>query len=306
MITRRHFLTAVALSVPVFADESAPAIIDAHFHVWDPNRLLMPWLGSAGPLLNRVYAPADYQQAIAGLNVRGSVYVEVAVDPHLRDEEVLSAVQLCNQKSPAVLGAVAGGNPTDPEFAGYVDRLQTHAAVRGMRVTLPSEPAKNATVVKGLRRLGRLQLAVDLNASGSQLLAMVDLIKVCNETSFIIDHCGNASPNWFESDAHQTEIDQWKSTIEHLAARPNAACKISGVAENGAPAKVESINTVVKHCLDAFGIDRVLFATNWPVCLKATTPAKWFAIVDRLTRRFTRSDREKLFALNAERWYRLR
>ena len=307
MITRRHLLagSAVAIASAALAATTEPSIIDAHFHIWDRGQLEIPWLHTAGELLNRDYTPAHYQHAIAGLNVRGSVYVEVAVDPPQRVKEAGIASKLCNLKQPRVLAAVVGGDPTDPGFARYVDLLQARAAIHGMRVTLPSKPATNAAVLKGLRRLGKLHLTVDLNAGGSQLLEMVELLKACDETLFVIDHCGNASPSWFERAAERSNIDLWQKTIEKLAACPNVACKISGVAENGPAAKPESIHAVARFCLDAFGPDRVLFATNWPVCLKATTPAKWFSTVDQLTRQSPVTDRDKLFAQNAERWYRL-
>jgi L-fuconolactonase len=99
----------------------------------------------------------------------------------------------------------------------------------------------------------------------------------------------------------------WEDSIAALAQRKHVICKISGVAEAGDPkdAVAEKIAPVVNRCLDAFGEDRVIFASNWPVCLNALTFARWVNVVRQITAPRGVAFQHKLFHDNAARFYKL-
>ena len=100
---------------------------------------------------------------------------------------------------------------------------------------------------------------------------------------------------------------RWEEGLAALAERPNVACKISGVLEAAAPDKLtaDDVARVVNPCLDRFGPDRVVFASNWPVCNRGGTFREWVEILAKVTGNRSQAHQRKLFSSNALRWYRL-
>lgn len=127
----------------------------------------------------------------------------------------------------------------------------------------------------------------------------------------ILDHCGGGSAAWFAAPASDTNAhaarDLWQLGITKLAARPNVYCKISGVAEGAGAANVttEGLAPVVNHCLDQFGPDRVVFGSNWPVCLNAITFRRWVEVLTKIVSGRGEAFTRKLFVENAVRFYRI-
>lgn len=301
------------------AAAAAPAepfeIIDSHIHVWDRGILNLPWLAGAGPPLNRDFSTADYAQAAAGLNLRRAVYVEVAVVPEQRTAEAEWVQQLCRGAGPAgpdarIAAAVIGGSPGAGDFRDYITRFKNDPCVRGVRETLRPGSGRDPRFLAGVRLLGDLGLGFDLLADPDTLADAAELARQCPRTPMILDHCGNPGPALLAADpdaAQQARRERWRRGIAELAARPNVSCKISGVAE-GAGAKdptAADLAPVVDYCLDAFGPDRVMFGSNWPVCLTAVTLRRWVELLTEITARRGAGFRRKLFAENAERVYRL-
>jgi L-fuconolactonase len=310
-INRRVFLGSVAAAMVAAsrlraADAPIP-IVDPHFHVWDLKRFRLPWLDHAGPLLNRDYTLRDYHEGIAGLDGVKSVYVEVDVDPNQREAEAQFASGLCAQADSAVGGVVIGGTPGAQEFAGYVRRFKDNPCVRGVRTSFPAGRAREAGFLRDIALLGELKMSFDLLLDAGALLDAAEVAAASPGTRFILDHCGNASPAWFARGAGNAAAGRWRIGIERLARQTNVACKISGVAENGpaALATVENVKSIVNHCLDSFGADRVMFATNWPVCLKSVTIRAWVDMVRQIIAPRGEAFARKLFNENAVTWYRL-
>ena len=310
-INRRCFLGATAgiiaaAGASLAGDPPAP-IVDPHFHVWDRKRLRLPWLDNAGALLNRDYSPGDYRDAIAGLNVVRSVYVEVAVDPSQHEAEARFAAGLCGRSEAPVGGVVIGGRPGAEGFANYIRQFKGNPCIRGVRAPFPAGRSRESRFVRDLALLGELQLSFDLLLDAGEMAEAAELAKAARGTRFILDHCGNASCAWFAPGGDNSAADRWRKGIAALAAQPNVACKISGVAENGpaASATIQNIAPIVNHCLDSFGPDRVMFASNWPVCLRSITIRGWVEVLREITAPRGKSFAEKLFNQNAVRHYRL-
>jgi predicted TIM-barrel fold metal-dependent hydrolase len=311
-IDRRCFLRGaagalVAATAHTSVAANAPPIVDPHFHVWDRKRLRLPWLDNAGPLLNRDYSLRDYHDAIAGLNVVRSVYVEVEVEPKQHGAEARFAVGLCGQSETPVDGVVIGGRPGSEGFADYVRQFKGNRCIRGVRAPFPVGRSRDARFVQDIALLGELEFAFDLLLDADAMADAAELAKAVPGTRFILDHCGNASPKWFTPDGDRGAADRWRKGIVMLAGPPNVACKISGAAENGPAtvATVQNIAPIVNHCLDSFGQDRVMFASNWPVCLKSITVHDWVEMLREIIAPREESFAKKLLDQNAVKHYRL-
>ncbi len=290
------------------AQVAAPQfLIDPHFHIWDLSRFRLPWLDGAGPVLKRTFTLDDYRRAVDGLGVEKSVYVEVSVKPEQREEEARFAAGLCDEKGKPTSAVVIGGAPGTDGFEPYIRKLVENRAIHGVRASIPKGRTNDPKLVSDVRLLGKLGLTFDLLWDGQNLAEAAELVSAAPDTHFILDHCGNPSTDWFAPRADPNPADRWKRGIDLVAKHPNVACKISGVAENGPPdgATLERVGPPVNHCLDSFGDKRVMFASNWPVCLKSATIARWVEMLKAITSRRGEGFARKLFRDNAVHWYGL-
>lgn len=320
VITRRDLLRAGAVGVAGVAarasfgadsEDSSSSIIDSHIHLWDLKQFHLPWLDGAEPLLKRDYAVADYREAIRGTGIRGAVYVETEVEPGQRVGEAEYAAQLAKQSGSLISAAVIGGDPGAEGFARYIARFKDVRAIKGVRFPYPDGASTNEAFVKGIRALGAANMSFDLLLGAAQMADAAKLTDACPDTTFVLDHCGGASPSLLRESADRdarAQREQWKRGIEQLAKRPTVSCKISGVADGAlsGEATAPDCAPVVNFCLDQFGPDRVLFGTNWPVCLKGTTIRHWVESLNRIVAARPADQKRKLFADNTNRVYRLR
>jgi predicted TIM-barrel fold metal-dependent hydrolase len=233
--------------------------------------------------------------------------VEVDVEPAQREQEAELAAGLCRRQQAAVGGTVIGGKPGSNGFSDYVRKFAGNPCVRGVRASFPADHWRDPPFLADIGLLGELGLSFDLLLGASALGEAAELAKARPGTRFILDHCGNASPAWFGGRAATAQADQWQKGIATLSKQTNVACKISGVAENGPSelASIERIAPIVNHCLDCFGPDRVMFASNWPVCLKSITIRGWAQMLRQITAPRGEEFAAKLFSRNATSWYRL-
>jgi len=291
-------------------EQAVGPIIDSHIHIWNLKQFHLPWLDHAEPLLKRDYSVADYREAIRGTAIERAVYVEVEVEADQCVRETEYANQLCSQPNTVISGAVIGGDPADAAFGQYVARFKDTLAIKGVRFPYPEGASTNQGFVRGIRALAAAKMSFDLLLGPGQLADAAKLVDACPDTSFILDHCGGATASLFRRQSDRdvgVERDQWKRGIELLASRHKVVCKISGVADGALPggATAGDCAPVVNFCLDQFGPDRVLFGTNWPVCLKGTTIKHWLDALNQIVATRAPSDRAKLFCHNARRVYRL-
>lgn len=281
-------------------------IVDAHVHVWNLQQFRLPWLDHAGPLLDRDYSIADYEQAIDGLNIVRSYYVEVDVAPDQKEAEARYVSGLCAAGKSPIRAAIVGGTPGRAGFRTYIDQFKHDQNIRGVRCGFGDAIKDRKALTDDLNFLFDLGMSFDLLLGSPMLNDAAEVVQACPNTRFILDHCGGASPDWIAGPrANRASFQSWKDRISCLAANPNVCCKISGVAEGGQGSPdIESIGQIVHHCFDSFGADRVLFASNWPVCLKAVTIREWLGMVKHLAASRPRSFETGLFSRNADRWYR--
>lgn len=287
-------------------NDSGGRIVDAHVHVWNLQQFRLPWLDHAGPLLDRNYTLADYEQAIEGLNIVRSYYVEVDVAPDQKEAEARYVTKLCAQGRSPIRAAILGGTPGRPGFRAYINQFKNDPHVRGVRCSFGDAMKDRKAFIDDLHFLSDLGMSFDLLLGSPQLSDAAEVVKACANTRFILDHCGGASPDWIAGPrADRSSFQSWKDGMTRLAASPNVCCKISGVAESGQTSPdIEPISQIVNHCFDSFGADRVLFASNWPVCLKAVTIKQWLGMFKQLAASRSASFRTGLFSRNADRWYR--
>ena len=307
---RREFLASAA-AIPFAAtatlsakDRSMIPAIDTHQHLWDLTKIKLNWLKDGHPLAAN-FTPKEYAQAIDGLNVVKSVYMEVDVVKELQQTEADYVIGLCESKATTMVAAVVGGHPASDSFATYAKQFKGHKYVKGIRQVIHADSTPpgyclNDAFVKGVQLLGELGLSFDICIRAAELLDAAKLIDRCPGTRFILDHCGNA-------DAHHAPKDRekWKSDMIEVAKRKNVVCKVSGFIASSEKGKwkVEDLAPVINHTIDTFGSDRVMFGGDWPVVTKAATYKEWITALRDVVKGRPETDQKKLFHDNAVKQY---
>ncbi len=296
-------------------ESGAVPIVDTHQHLWDLTRFHLPWLKSSSEL-NRSFLPHDYEEATRGLGVVKAVYMEVAVDPDEQLAEAEYVVELCQSKSTPTVAAVIGGQPASPGFKAYITRFQGSPYVKGVRQIPPAAEGQSSlwrqkAFLAGIRLLGELGMSFDLCMAPEALPEAIHLVDECPGTRFILDHCGNADPKAFraddQSERSRKHREQWRRDIAALAERKHVVCKISGIVARMPKGQwtAEDLAPVVEHCFEVFGPDRVMFASDWPVCTRGATLRQWVEALRQIVRTRSREFQQKLFHDNAVRFYGL-
>ncbi|MFL5698711.1 MAG: amidohydrolase family protein [Ktedonobacteraceae bacterium] len=279
-------------------------IVDAHVHLWNPRQFSMRWLADI-PRLNRPYGLQDYREQTQGLSIIGMVYIEVGVEPQEALREARHVADLA--WSEPRLQAIVAAAPVERGDAvrGHLESLVTISPlIKGVRRNLQDETAPNFCLqpdfVAGVRLLAEYNLSFDLCIKHWQLPGVIELVRLCPGTAFILDHLG-------KPDIKQQHLDSWRADLRKLAELPNVACKISGMVteanhESWQPADLEPF---VNVALEAFGEERVLFGSDWPVVLLASPYRRWYETLEALTAGLPLPARRKLWSENAQRFYRM-
>ena len=318
-MNRRQFLfgsAVLAVGCQVNArskrTEGVRPIVDTHQHLWDLNIFRLPWL-KAGGELTRSFTQADYEEATRGLGISKAVYMEVAVAPDQKLTEAEYIVKVCADKSNPTCAAVIGGLILEDGFRDYIMRFKGNPYIKGVRHALNNpRQFEDDRMIQNLRLLGGLDMSFDLVILPRLIGQAAKLLERCGDTRFILDHCGNADPlaftpglDWGRKPQHDAEA--WKRDIETLAAQPNIICKISGIIARvpKGQATAEVLSPIVNHCLDTFGPDRVIFASDWPVCTRGAPLRVWVNLLREIVRERSSGEQSKLFWRNANRFYGL-
>lgn len=320
---RRMFLqsTAAATTASLVAGTTDAAatppelIVDTHQHLWDLTKFRLPWQADAPAVLKQTYHQREYAAATSGLRMK-CVYMEVNVEASQKIAEAEHVIAEAKQGNPTI-AAVIGCVPDAEEFPAYLDRFRDVPEVKGLRRVLhdPEVPrgfCLQERFVRHMRLLGERGLSFDLCMRPTELLDAAKLAKQCPETRFIVDHCGNADPAAFRqsksADARPGHTaDEWKAGIDALAALPNVLGKISGViARLPQGGDAADLAPIVNHCLDAFGPDRVVFGSDWPVCLLGAALRTWVDMLGEIIASRPADERTKLWSANAVRHYGLK
>jgi predicted TIM-barrel fold metal-dependent hydrolase len=293
-------------------------LIDCHQHLWDLTKFKLPWLQPRS-LLDRSYVMADYLAAIEGTRIRWAVYMEVDVDPTQQQAEAEHLIEICKSGKAPTIAAVVSGRPAASNFKAYVSQFRDSPYVKGIRQVLhgdstPAGYCLREGFVDGIRLLGELGLSFDLCLRPGELADGAKLAEACPDTRFIVDHCGNADPKAFfklgdsrlDSEKPGHDPTAWRRDIERLAARPNVICKISGIiARVPKQWSADDLAPIINYCLDTFGPDRVVFGSDWPVCLNGTALREWVAALKQIIASRPIAHQRQLLSENAAKFYGL-
>jgi len=293
-------------------------LIDCHQHLWDLTKFKLNWI-KPGTLLGKSYVMQNYLAAIEGTGIKQAVYMEVDVDPAQQQAEAEHLIDICKSGQAPTIGAVVSGRPAADGFAKYVTQFKGSPYIKGIRQVLhgggtPAGYCLEENFIRGIKLLGELRLSFDLCLRPKELADGAKLAEKCPSTRFIVDHCGNADPKAFfkPGDSRLKDVTPdhdagaWRRDIEKLAAQKNTICKISGiVARVPKQWSADDLAPIINHCLNSFGPTRVIFGSDWPVCLNGAPLREWVAALKQIITSRPAGEQRQLLHENAKQFYSL-
>jgi L-fuconolactonase len=276
---------------------------DSHVHFWDTSLRSYPWLAEV-PSIAAAHGPGDLAREADGLPPSRVVFVQADCARDRALDEVEWAESMASGAVP-VAGVVAfapmnAGAGTLVALRGLV----AHPLVRGVRHLIQGETdpgfCLTPAFLEGVRECGELGFSFDLCVRHPQLASVVELVRRCPATSFILDHAG-------KPDLRVNVMESWKRHISELAAFANTTCKVSGLVTEAGTAALDPERFVptISHLLDTFGPSRLLFGSDWPVVKLASPYTTWLQMARALLAHLPPQDQDAIFTRNAGRVYRL-
>lgn len=275
--------------------------VDAHHHVWDLAVRSQPWTADL-PVLQRSFGIDELRPELASHRIDATVVVQTVLDPDETPELLALAAT-----DPVVAGVVGWVELTGPDVAERITRLRAlpgGASLAGIRHQVQAEPDPRwlcrTDVRRSLAAVADAGLAYDLVVLPHQLPAVIDTAAELPQLRFILDHAGKPP-------IAARVIEPWRDDIHKLAALPNVAAKLSGLVTEADHQSwtVEDLSPYAEALITAFGARRILFGSDWPVCLLAASYSEVVTAAERLTSGLSSSERSGIFGGNAEHWYRL-
>jgi L-fuconolactonase len=271
--------------------------IDAHQHFWKYSEAEYPWIGKGTPL-QRDWMPADLEREAAKVHIDGCV----AVQARQTLEESRWLLKLADQ-SPFIKGVVGWVDLQSDKVEDDLAPLSKHSRFAGVRHVVQSEPAEFMLKPEFLRGLGKLKqfnLTYDLLLFPKHLPSAVKVAEQFPEQRFVLDHI--AKPM-----IRAGLVQPWRDDIRELAKHKNVFCKISGMVTEAKMKgwKKEDFRSYLDVVFAAFGEDRLMFGSDWPVCLLAASYEEVHGLAADYFNQFSAETRGKFFGDNAAKFYRL-
>lgn len=278
-------------------------IVDAHVHLWDPDRTDMyPYLTGLRDLKMgdisgwaRYFDQKTYFAEAANWNVQKFVHVAAGTDFVGETRERQEEADATGHPD-AIIGGVSLRVP-EAEAVEQLDTQMTASRFRGVRPMGGSTDVVPSAGV--LAALEERRLVLEMLARPSQIEGWANALDGWGDLTVVVEHAG-----WPDSGSAD-EFTVWKGGISRLASLgPSVHCKLSGLSTGFGTIDVDTFRPWIEHCLESFGVDRCFFASNVPPDGANGTFDDLYSTYSELTTGLDATSREKLFASNAERLYR--
>ena len=271
--------------------------IDSHQHFWNYNAVEFDWIGDDMAKIRRDFGPSELRAELASANIDGAIVVEA----RQTIEETRWLLQLAREHK--FLWGVVGWVPLcEPDLGAVLVEFESENKLCGVRHVVQGEPdgfLERADFNAGIRALKQHDLVYDILIVERQLPAAIRFVDRHPNQSFVLDHI--AKPL-----IEAGEIEPWAANIRELARRENVVCKVSGlVTEAGARGMSEHLRPYFDVVLEAFWPNRLMFGSDWPVCLARASYATWLHTVREWTRDLSDAENAAIWGETAARIYGL-
>ena len=274
--------------------------IDAHQHFWQYSPVHHVWMSEAMEVLRRDYLPEELEPLLRVAGIDGSIVVQARQMP----EETAWLLQLADAHD-FINGVVGWVDLCSPAVVGQLAHFAAHSKLVGVRHVVHDEPDDGFMLRPEFRRgIGQLQeygLTYDLLLFPRHLAVAASLVEEFPNQPFVLDHLAKPA-------IAAGEMSPWREDLHRLAAFPNVFCKLSGMVTEAKWQQwhASDFHRYLDVVMDAFGPQRVMIGSDWPVCTLSGSYAATMNVVSEYIQPFSAADRAAILGGNCARFYKIK
>jgi L-fuconolactonase len=275
-------------------------IVDSHQHFWQVGHFDYPWMSPEVEVLYQDYLASQLEPILKACGVRETILVQAS-------NSLAETYWLLNlaERHPFIVGVVGWVDLRHPGMEQELEVLTANPKFKGVRHLVESEPADDwlvqPSVLKGLQVLEKHRVSYDLLVHTRHLNHVKTVAEACPNLRLVVDHM--AKPPIASG-----EITDWASALKEVATYPNISCKLSGLVTeaNWTSWTAEDLRPYIERALEFFGPKRLMFGSDWPVCLLASSYLKVLESFQSVLADLAEEDRDRIFSGNATEFYEVR
>lgn len=271
------------------AEKSGTEKIDAHHHLWRYSAQEYGWLDESMKTLQRDFLAQDLMQELAAAGVDGTV----AVQARQTLEETRWLLKLADE-CPAIRGVVGWAPIAGEDFPEVMGEFEDQPKLKGLRHVIQGEKDENyilrADFNAGIEAMQGSGLVYDILIHERQLPQTIDFVDEYPDQVFVLDHVAKPLIG-------KGILEPWAENLRELGQRPNVWCKVSGIVTEAdwSTWTPETLRPYLDVVVEAFGVDRLMAGSDWPVCLVACEYGRWFEVLREYFAECSASEREAIF-----------
>ena len=277
--------------------------IDAHQHFWQPLRGDYGWMPKDNATLNRSYAPHDLQDYLTVHGIDGTVLVQAAAT--VQETEYMLGLA---DATTFIKGVVGWIDFEDPSHIAHLERLAKHPKFLGVRPMIQDIPDVDWMLRDNVQwayaAIIDLDLTFDALGFPQHLPNFLTLMTRYPEMRVVYDHC--MKPQIRDQRAGKDAFSEWADGMSRLARDTSGCCKLSGLvteADDGWSA--DDLRPFAEHVIEAFGADRVMWGSDWPVCRLQSEYTSWHDVAQSFASHLSETEGSAIFGGTAAKFYRL-
>ena len=274
-------------------------VVDAHHHAWQYSQKEFAWISDDMEVLRKDFMSKELQQVFAANDIFGSV----AVQARQSEEETLFLLDLTSENE-FILGVVGWVDLCSKHIANRLSYFSRFEKLKGFRHVVQDESDDQfmlgESFLRGVSALSEYNFTYDILIYPKQLSAAIELVQRFPNQRFVIDQM--AKPL-----IKDKLISDWEKSIRRLAECPNVWCKVSGMITeaNWHEWSHEDLVPYLDVIFDAFDLDKIMFGSDYPVCLLAGSYMEVKQVLQKYLVRFSEEDQAKVWSENATKFYKL-
>lgn len=273
-------------------------MIDAHQHFWHYHPVRHQWINDEMAVIRKDFLPADLAPVLAANGLAGCV----AVQADQTEAETDFLLQLANNND-FIKGVVGWVDLRSPQLEQRLAHYAQHKKLKGFRHILQGEAPEfmlQPSFLEGIQQLHKYNFTYDILIFPQHLSAALQLVKQFPDQAFVIDHI--AKP-YIKAGL----VEEWKRGMALMAQYPNVLCKVSGMVTEADMQqwKEADFTPYLDAVTESFGVNRLMYGSDWPVCLCAGSYRQVLDIVQHYFAGFSADEQQAVFAGNAASFYQL-
>ena len=273
--------------------------IDAHQHFWKYHPVKDAWITDDMKVIQKDFFPDDLERELLKHHFDGCV----AVQADQSEEETIFLLEQ-SQNNKFVKGVVGWIDLQSENVRSRLGRFASYRKLKGFRHIVQAETDEHflqrESFKRGINLLSNYRFTYDLLIKPHQLKSAINFVQSFPNQFFVIDHL--AKPL-----IKDKKMDEWKKDMQQIAQYENVSCKISGMVTEAdwQNWKTTDFRSYIDCTIQFFGIDRVMFGSDWPVCLVAASYDQVCEIVEKNTAHLSNQEKKLLWGINAAKFYDL-